>query len=712
MSTQLQGLLDSDAKVFRALTEDASDIIVIVNREGNIQYVNSAVERILGRKTKSRMGACATENVHPDDFHIVQTSFNHLTQNKNAPPEQTEIRIRHSDRSWRTFDCIARNFPGDHLHDAIVVNLIDITERKCMEDALRASEEKYSALIEKVTDGISIIQDDVIKFANNRLAEISGYSVEELTGMSVYHLVPSDFTPTLIEEISLLEYKDVETRIFHSLLLCKDGSIREIENSAKVIRHENRKALLAFSRDITERHKVERQLLLISKAVESSGDAIGLSDPDGNHFYHNEAFVRLFGYSVNELQSLGGGPIIYKNHETAKEVFQTIKEGGSWVGETEFVSKDGRVFLTMLRADAIKDDSGNVVGLIGLHTDISERKRTEEIIRESEEKYHLLADHMKDQVWLMDLNLGWKYISPSVEKLWGYNLPELIRLPLDKLLTATSYKIAMDFFTAKMSRPLVYTPSDSSKSQLELEYRCRDGRTLWTETTFSFIRDDKGNPLYILCEGRDITERKKTEEKLQETLTSLKNAVGATINVLVSVLESRDPYTAGHQSRAANLACAIAAEMGLDKDKIEGLRLAGSIHDIGKLSVPAEILTKPTKLSDLEFSLIKAHSQNGYEMLRHVESPWPLAKIVHQHHERMDGSGYPGNLQADEILMEARILAVADVVEAMASHRPYRPSLGIDVALEEIERKKGTLYDSNVTDACLRLFREKGYQLV
>jgi HD-GYP domain-containing protein (c-di-GMP phosphodiesterase class II) len=151
--------------------------------------------------------------------------------------------------------------------------------------------------------------------------------------------------------------------------------------------------------------------------------------------------------------------------------------------------------------------------------------------------------------------------------------------------------------------------------------------------------------------------------------------------------------------------------MGLSLDTIEGIRMAGSIHDIGKLSIPAEILSKPTKLTEIEFSFIKKHPQIGYEMLKDVESPWPLAQIVLQHHERMNGSGYPKNLRGDEIILEARIMAVADVVEAMASHRPYRAALGIDAALAEIEKNKGTHYDNTVADACLRLFREKGYQL-
>jgi putative nucleotidyltransferase with HDIG domain len=225
------------------------------------------------------------------------------------------------------------------------------------------------------------------------------------------------------------------------------------------------------------------------------------------------------------------------------------------------------------------------------------------------------------------------------------------------------------------------------------------------------IRDENGKLIAAIETLQDITDRNQAEEKLKDTLESLRKAVGTTIQVMVSAVEARDPYTSGHQIRSANLARTIATEMGLSQEKIEGIRMAGSIHDIGKLSIPAEILSKPTKLSELEFSLIKEHAQQGYEMLKNVESPWPLAEIVYQHHERMDGSGYPRNLKGDEICMEARILAVADVVEAMASHRPYRPALGIDAALNEIEKNRGTLYDKAVVDTCLKLFREKGFKL-
>ena len=176
-------------------------------------------------------------------------------------------------------------------------------------------------------------------------------------------------------------------------------------------------------------------------------------------------------------------------------------------------------------------------------------------------------------------------------------------------------------------------------------------------------------------------------------------------------METKDPYTSGHQKRTTNLARAIATEMHLPSDQIEGIRVAGAIHDIGKLSVPAEILSKPSKLAAAEHLLIKEHARQGYEILKDVESPWPLAEIVHQHHERMNGSGYPRGLQGEKILIEARILAVADVVEAMASYRPYRPALGIDKALEEIEKNKGVLYDILAVDTCLRLFKEKGFKI-
>jgi HD-GYP domain-containing protein (c-di-GMP phosphodiesterase class II) len=210
---------------------------------------------------------------------------------------------------------------------------------------------------------------------------------------------------------------------------------------------------------------------------------------------------------------------------------------------------------------------------------------------------------------------------------------------------------------------------------------------------------------------QDITERIRTAKALQASYDKLDKTLDAVIQTMALTVEMRDPYTAGHQHRVAGLACAIAAKMGLSPEIIKGISVVGTIHDIGKISVPAEILSKPGRITEAEFSIIKEHPKTGYDILKGIDFPWPVALSILQHHERMNGSGYPGHLSGEDIILEARILAVADVVEAMASHRPYRPSLGIDKALEEIAQKKGILYDSAVVDACLALFNDEGFNI-
>jgi putative nucleotidyltransferase with HDIG domain len=210
---------------------------------------------------------------------------------------------------------------------------------------------------------------------------------------------------------------------------------------------------------------------------------------------------------------------------------------------------------------------------------------------------------------------------------------------------------------------------------------------------------------------QDITERVHIEKALQDSYNKLDKTLDAVIQTMALTVEMRDPYTAGHQQGVARLACAIAEEMHLPQEKIKGIRVVGAVHDIGKIRVPAEILSKPGRITEAEFSIIKEHPRTGYDILKGIDFPWPVTQAVLQHHERMNGSGYPNQLSCDSIILEARALAVSDVVEAMASHRPYRPALGIDKALEEISRNKGSLYDITVVDACLKLFREKRYNL-
>jgi HD-GYP domain-containing protein (c-di-GMP phosphodiesterase class II) len=199
----------------------------------------------------------------------------------------------------------------------------------------------------------------------------------------------------------------------------------------------------------------------------------------------------------------------------------------------------------------------------------------------------------------------------------------------------------------------------------------KDGSIIWISLTMHAVRDEKGQSIYYDGMIEEITNRKQTVEHIRK-------ALGATVRAIAVTVETRDPYTAGHQRRVADLACAIATEMNLSVDQIDGIRMAATIHDLGKISVPADILSKPIKLTNIEFSLIKTHSQSGYDILKDIDFPWPVARTVLEHHERMNGSGYPNGLTGDHLLLESRILAVADVVESMASHRPYRPSLGIE----------------------------------
>ena len=332
-------------------------------------------------------------------------------------------------------------------------------------------------------------------------------------------------------------------------------------------------------------------------------------------------------------------------------------------------------------------------------------KRLQSALIQSEANYRQLFENAPVGIYRFDFRNGkFLQVNDVFRGYLGYTEEEISTLRPYDVLTDES-KIRFLERVKKMAQGVEVPPT------VEYEVLAKDGRRLDVLLINKNIYDEQGHIIASDVVVNDITERKRADRKLQQTLESLKKAVGVTIEVLVSVLESKDPYTAGHQSRVVHLACAIAAQMGLAADRIDGIRMAGAIHDIGKISIPSEILTKPTRLSDIEFTLIKEHAQTGYEILGNVESPWPLAQIIYQHHERINGSGYPRGLKGDEILLEARIMAVADVVEAMAYDRPYRPALGIEAAHSEINKNRGILFDELVVDACLTLFRDKGYQL-
>ncbi len=337
-----------------------------------------------------------------------------------------------------------------------------------------------------------------------------------------------------------------------------------------------------------------------------------------------------------------------------------------------------------------------------LLAEIAERKRKEEALLESEELSASLLNHSPNPILVVNPDTSVKYINFSLEQLTGYSLVEVInhKAPYpwwceDDLHFMTEY---------------YWMVTARGASKREHLFRKKNGAPLWVEVSMTTIFGENG-PKYSIANWVDITERKMAEsarehaeQLLTETNAKLRDTVDGIVVSMAKVVETRDPYTAGHQERVARLAIAIAREMGLPEEQVRGVGVAAVLHDLGKIDVPAEILSKPSRLKDKEYSLIQDHCIAGYEILKNVDFPWPVAKAVLQHHERMDGSGYPYGTGGDDILMESRILAVADVVEAMSSHRPYRPSLGLEQGLGEITRFRGKGFDENVTDACLAIF--------
>lgn len=321
--------------------------------------------------------------------------------------------------------------------------------------------------------------------------------------------------------------------------------------------------------------------------------------------------------------------------------------------------------------------------------------------KKSEERYRDLVETAGIAILIDDQEGNFKYANERYAEMFGYALKEM-----------KNHSIRTIVHPDDIERVMKYHYSRLEGKQVPLRYEFKgikkDGSTIYLEVDVVPLKEN-GQSVGTRSYLWDITDRKKAEEQIQETLAKLRKALGDTIHAIALTVEARDQFLSGHQSRVADLARAIATEIGISKDKIQGIRSAGVIHDLGKICVPSEILSKPGKLTEGEFSLIKAHPKVAYDILKDIEFPWPIALIVYQHHERMDGSGYPQGLEGDKILIEARILAVADIVEAMSSHRPYRPSLGIENALKEIANNKGTLYDPRAADACLKLFREKGY---
>lgn len=330
------------------------------------------------------------------------------------------------------------------------------------------------------------------------------------------------------------------------------------------------------------------------------------------------------------------------------------------------------------------------------------RKRTSKI-RQLHRQNKLILDAVAEGICGVNAEGKITFINPAAMDITGYDSDELIGRSFHNVFHKR--KNVTPFHTQKKCPVHISKVSGETCAIINEVFWKKDGTSLPVEYESTAIWE-KDKIVGGVVTFRDITLRQQAEAKVRQSLQMLNNALHSTVGALSITSEIRDPYTAGHQKRVAHLACAIALRMGLRKDEIKGIKVAALLHDIGKIYVPAEFLSKPGKLTEIEHDLLRTHPQVGYDILKNIEFPWPVGEIVLQHHENMDGSGYPRGLKGDEILIEARIISVADTTEAMASHRPYRPALGIVKALEEITGHKGTLYDAKVVDACVQLVSE------
>jgi PAS domain S-box-containing protein/putative nucleotidyltransferase with HDIG domain len=450
-----------------------------------------------------------------------------------------------------------------------------------------------------------------------------------------------------------------------------------------------------------ERKRSREKLHFMQFSIDHATDAIFWIDAEAKFFYVNQAACQTLGFSHDELLTMD---IFQVNPYFSKEVWsknwRQLKSMGSLTFESCYRTKEGCDLPVEVTCDYLEYNGKEYC--CAFVRDIRERKRVVEALRESEEKFRSLVESTSDFFWEIDRNERYTYVSPKITSLIGYRPEEVLGMtPFDLMPKMEAERFAEKF--------RVITAEEAPFGSLENILVHSDGHLIMVETSGLPIYDEQGVFRGYRGIDRDVTERKRAESELTLSLEKLSHSIESAVEAMALTVEMKDPYTAGHQRRVALLACAIAKELNLPDKLIDGLRLAAVVHDIGKIYVPAEILSKPGKITGIEFSLIKTHPKVGFDVLKTIEFPWPVAQIVLQHHERLNGKGYPVGLAAEEILLEAKILSVADVVEAMSSHRPYRPALGRNLALEEIIQQSGVAYDPDVVDACLRLFNEKGF---
>jgi PAS domain S-box-containing protein/putative nucleotidyltransferase with HDIG domain len=428
---------------------------------------------------------------------------------------------------------------------------------------------------------------------------------------------------------------------------------------------------------------------------ENTGTAMITISEDTTIVLANNEFENMTGYSKRDVEGvMKWTSLVHQEDLPTMQDYHVLRRYNPHFAPRSyyfrFHHKNGEIRNAIVTTTMIPSTGQSIASMI----DVTEKARAEEELKLNSQ----LLDLASEAIFMHDFSEQFIYVNRACTELTGYSKEELLGMKARQLDTPEY---------AAVRRTHIRKIMETGAGTFEAPTRRKDGTPYYIEVHCKII--EVNGSKYVFNSARDITQRKEAEKALQQSYGKLQKTLDGFIGTIATMSETRDPYTAGHQRQVSKLAHAMAGEMQLEPNICESIRIAGVLHDIGKLSIPAEILSKPGKLSNAEFAIIKRHPEVGCDILKTIEFPWPICGIVSQHHERLDGTGYPVGLKGDDICLEAKILAVADVVEAMASHRPYRPSLGIDVALDEVVKNKGTKYDMDAVDACVRLVNQKGF---
>jgi len=730
---QAEAALRESERRYRLVAESVSDTIWTMDMNLRFTYVSASVTHMLGYSLEEILLKNMDEVVSPDSLEVAAKEIE-ATVLKGEAAERglwgekpVELKMIRKDGAtiWTESRAILmRGVDGQSVQILGVTR--DTSERKAADDELRRKEAYFRALIEKTSDGIALLgSDGRISYTSPSLDRMFGFPPEAQIGTSMADLLHPDDIPLANESlVRLLDNPGVTIRV-EARGRHKDGTWRVLEaTGTNLLDDAAVEGIVVNLRDITERKLAERVLQESENKyrllAENAQDVILALDMNLRPTYLSPSIERLTGYNGEEarVRSLEE-TLTPASVETAARAFadglSEVEKSASAARsinrmiELELLCKDGSTVWAEFALSFICDADGRPTGVLAVVRDVDERRRAQQALSESEKRYRLLAENVSDVIWVTDANLRPTYVSPSIQRLLGFGADESLFRGLEDALSPLSADKVRGIAAKLMTAGRDGEESTELQHPVEIELRRKDGSSVWVDTTATVIRDPNGHPVQFLGVLRDVTERKQAEEQVQQTIKKLERTLEGTIQAIRTIVDTRDRYTAGHQQRVTELSCAIGEAMGLPSKQIESIHIAGLLHDIGKIVLPTEILTKPGRLNEIEFAMIKAHSRVGHDILKSVEFPWPIAKMVLQHHERVNGTGYPDGVRGEGILLEARILAVADVVEAMSSHRPYRPALGIDKALDEIIQNSGVLYDPRVVDACLSVFREGGF---